>query len=93
MAPTFRPDVLPSALDIDLARPCFIRFRIPIILSPGFSHALTHNMISESSMPVTVAQDDSIAQALSQVAAESSKFMNDEDEAHERLVASARQLP
>lgn len=49
-------------------------------------------MTGKSSTPVTTTQKDNIAQALSQVAAEGSKFMNGDDEARERLVTCAREL-
>lgn len=49
-------------------------------------------MTDKSSTPVTAKQKDSIALALSQVAAEGTKFMNGDDEAREGLVTSAREL-
>lgn len=49
-------------------------------------------MTAKSSTPVTANQKDSIALALSQVAAEGSKFMNGDNDARERLVTSAREL-
>lgn len=64
----------------------------PITFTPILSHVVFNNMTGKSSTPVTTTQKDNIAQALSQVAAEGSKFMNGDDEARERLVTCAREL-